>query len=361
MRQASDGKRAKWDSWGAFTLVELLVVISIIALLVSILLPSLSAARDQAKAVVCLSNTKNVGMAVTHYSSADRNGGYPASYLYPYDERGNWSPARQDTNHAYGYLHWSYALFNKGAIDTKAFSCPKFENGGAPRTNPGPAPEDWEPEQVDQNGAMGPNLLQDRQAPRMSLAANAAIIPRNKFTRALSGGNRVNKFTNDSVIKRPQGTILATEYINNWKALGIDEGGSGVLSKSHRPINPFYHLGSGFNEYEAIQDSPGFIYGLVSRPKTPEDYGLIPREAAERQTNVLDHTSGVSQVNAVGRHHPGGGENRKKWGGTANFLFCDGHAERRTILETLQKRMWGDHYYTLSGSNEVLNFVPPPQ
>ncbi|HPD32096.1 MAG TPA: prepilin-type N-terminal cleavage/methylation domain-containing protein [Phycisphaerae bacterium] len=55
----------RWS--GGFTLIEVLVVVAIMALLISILLPSLSEAREQAKRAACLSNLKGLGTAVTAY------------------------------------------------------------------------------------------------------------------------------------------------------------------------------------------------------------------------------------------------------------------------------------------------------
>ena len=56
-----------------FTLIELLVVIAIIAILMSILMPGLRAAREQAKRVACMANLKGLGTSMAMYLMENQN------------------------------------------------------------------------------------------------------------------------------------------------------------------------------------------------------------------------------------------------------------------------------------------------
>ncbi|MGA2679389.1 MAG: type II secretion system protein [Sedimentisphaerales bacterium] len=348
-----------------FTLVELLVVIAIIALLMGILLPSLNKARQTAYCAKTGGNMHNVGIAMETFTND--NGTYPPSYLYPKDATVDDVKdivCNEDESHPFGYVHWSWFLFESGRVDASAFTCPAIKGGGCPRTNPGKKLSDWEKGQIDQTSSSGPNpSLQDKQAPRMAFTANAVVIPRNKFAcdDTAKQYQRHNRLVNPTEIQRPAEVILLTEFNEDWQAIEGPEDATGgaLVSKSHRPILPFTHSATGYAGYAIYNDAgTRFEYGTGYNTANVS-WGL--KNLADISNPVNNYIDGQSghQLNAVGRHHPGTwkattdkGANQDM-GGTTMFLYCDGHTERKTILETVQKLEWGKKFYSVTGDQLV--------
>lgn len=329
-----------------FTLIEVLVVIAVIALLIGILLPSLGAARAEGRAIKCAAQLRSVAIAVTQYTINEDY--FPPSYVYSADgEPDEWRLEDQfGSGSRSGYIHWSNALFSAGGVQDEAFTCPAVLNGGAPRSNPGANADDWEPGQENDLGnPIGAATPEDRQARRMAFTGNDAIFPRNKFK---SSGplERKNQLVRPVWIEATgrggANTILATEFLERRDWRSVFSAGNPNLSKSHRPVTPFIGGGGGVDVYSEppYGSTPRFFYPSVdTRLKTMSALGPGMIEDAG------------TTLNAVGRHHPGA--KSEKFGGTANFVFVDGHVERSNIAKTIEERRWGERFFSITGNNRV--------
>lgn len=114
-----------------FPLIELLVAISIIAILIGILLPALSVARRRAQAIQCMSNTRQIVMALDPFAT-DRKGAYPiAAGVLAWDQTNNHTPPASLKN--FGELPpWSQQVYEN--LDSRdVFTCPSYP--GEAQTN----------------------------------------------------------------------------------------------------------------------------------------------------------------------------------------------------------------------------------
>jgi prepilin-type N-terminal cleavage/methylation domain-containing protein/prepilin-type processing-associated H-X9-DG protein len=352
-----------------FTLVELLVVIGIIALLIGILLPALSKARDSANATKCASNLRSIGQAFQEYLD-ENQGVFPPSNFY--------TGLTIDANHTvqnpqlpfYGYTHWSalikgnqwmaasdYLTTNPNptysapqlaafmnASGWEQFQCPSLTNGGLPPANTYPANSDGLANEV-----VG-NQIIDLQAPRLAYTVNEALCPRSRFTPKEMGViNTPYHFVHASQVKHSAATILATEL---WGFQGAATAnsqfdGSTPVSNSRRPV-------SGFDPTGTLVTSPDKFYTILQvqlplvKPVQPNHLAPDPEK---------NGPAGYSSLDYVGRNHgypksygqvagatTGGWDLRR-----SNFLYVDGHVDLKHLADTIYPTSeWGDEFYSLA-------------
>ena len=185
-----------------FSLVELLVAIGIIAVLIAILLPTLSRAREQARRAQCLSNLRQVHAAFLFYANTS---GDQIPIGFRRTKQFNsliWS------NTANRFVLWGLFYQSRFLGDGKAFYCPSEVNprfAHATAENPWPPGTDGNPSRLVQCGyALRPEveLVDDLTAapaafrmPRLIRFRNAAIAsdlsssPTRVRTRHVAGVN----------------------------------------------------------------------------------------------------------------------------------------------------------------------------
>jgi prepilin-type N-terminal cleavage/methylation domain-containing protein len=310
---------------GAFTLIELLVVVSIIALLISILLPSLNRARDQAKLVKCLAHMRGTAQSATVFAS-EREGRFQLST----DELGVNKADPQRSRFAYGksreLLAWPVALARSAGI--------RYRNNW-----------DWGVRATSYDDALTKRqfIEDDFEAvlcPSDKVQISTPYYPRNK-----GAGNDGLPGTGD-----PNNPIASAREMSYWGRLsyginedivGVEVAESGIYPACWRAVKTSAGWEARIGEQPYPPSDPGSkigwrLRGLLERIYDPATVGLVfeagPNEEPGATSGVYANLiiSARAQGPYLGdfqQFHQLRMPTKRHLGGRLNVLYADMHGD----------------------------------